>query len=96
MEVITKGWGMGGGKQERKLVFSGYTVTVLQDEKGHYLLHNQVNVLNTTEPEHLKKGNMVNSMFFSPQLKKKKEPETMSKEHRSHLENQREHCVESK
>ena len=70
---------MGGGKQERKLVFSGYTVSVLQDEKGHYLLHNHVNVLNTTEPEHLKKGNMVNSMFFSPQLKKKRNPRLCQK-----------------
>lgn len=56
MEVITKGWGIGGGRQEIKLVFSGYRVSLLQDEKGHYLPHNQVNVLNTTEPEHLKKG----------------------------------------
>ena len=49
--MIAKGWGIGRGRQETKLVFSGYRVSVLQDENGQYLLHNHVNALNTTEPE---------------------------------------------
>ena len=62
---MTKGWGIGRGRQETKFVFSGYRVSALQDEYGHCLLHNHVTALNTTGPEHLKKVNMVNLMVFN-------------------------------
>ena len=40
---------MGWGQERGKLVFNGYRVSVWQDEKILDLLHNTVNILNTTE-----------------------------------------------
>ena len=53
--VVTKGWGRGKGE----FLFSGYRVSVLQEEKSSGdSLHNQVIVFGTTEPR------MVNFMLF--------------------------------
>ena len=39
-----------GGVGNRELLFSGYRISVLQDEKFlEILIHNNVNILNTTE-----------------------------------------------
>lgn len=44
--LVARGWGRGNGE----LLFTGYRVSVLQDEKSAGDgWHNSVNVLNTTE-----------------------------------------------
>ena len=47
--IETKLVAMGGRQERGELVFNGYRVSVLQDEKILDLLHNSVNIFNTTE-----------------------------------------------
>lgn len=46
--IETKLVAMGWGQERGELVFNGYRVSVWQDEKILDLLHNTVNILNTT------------------------------------------------
>lgn len=49
--VVARGWGRGvGWGRNGELLFNGYRISVLQDEKSSRdWLHNRVNTLNTTE-----------------------------------------------
>ena len=60
-----EGWFPGAGGGARELLFNGYGILVLQDEEcpGNWL-HNNVNVLNTTELYTWKMAKMVNFILM--------------------------------
>ena len=68
--MVIRGWGL-GGRGEQEVLFSGYNVSVLQDEKVLEISHNHVSIVKATVL-YIKMVKMVNVMLHVFHYNKKK------------------------